>query len=93
MSDSSGNRDVVEQLAEEFVDRWRRGEQPSVNEYADAHPAHADRIRQLFPAILLAENMGVANDADGHPAPKPLPKSLGEYRIIREIGRGGMGVV
>ncbi len=93
MSDSSANRDAVEQLAEEFVERWRRGEEPSVNEYADAHPIHAERIRRLFPAILLAENMGVPASTGARPTQAAMPNTLGEYRLIREIGRGGMGVV
>ena len=52
---SSGDRDPVERLAEEFVARHRRGDGPSPAEYAERHPQWADRIHALFPALLLME--------------------------------------
>ena len=42
MSDSSSERDPVEALAEEFLDRQRRGERPDVTEYARRYPQWAD---------------------------------------------------
>ena len=93
MSDSSAEHQAVGQLAEEFLGRWRRGEKPTVDDYANANPKHAARIRRLFPAMLLAENMGVPSSDNGRAKATPMPTALGEYRIIREIGRGGMGVV
>ena len=55
-----------------------------------ADPVVAD-LRRL-PALWLA-----SDEPDTEPAGTderaPLPQSLGEFRIIREIGRGGMGVV
>ena len=38
---------LVEQLAEEFAQRCRRGEQPSVDEYAERYPQHAEMILRL----------------------------------------------
>ena len=45
-------RNPVELLAEEFLDRKRRGEQPTLREYVERHPDLADEIRDLFPALL-----------------------------------------
>src|SRR5262245_14444695 len=90
MSEPSSERDAGEQLAEEFLERFRCGERPPLSEYVDAHPDLADRIRSLFPILLLAEQMDGQQRA---PETSPLPKYLGEYRVIRELGRGGMGVV
>lgn len=89
MNGPSAGSGTLEKLADEFLGRWRRGEKPTIDEYADAHPAYAAQIRRLFPTILLAENMG-ASDRRDTTAP---PERLGEYRLLREIGRGGMGVV
>ncbi|MDZ7620254.1 MAG: hypothetical protein U1E05_24905, partial [Patescibacteria group bacterium] len=63
MSDMDETRDALEQLAEEFLDRHRRGEHPTVAEYVAAHPAWADRIRELFPTMLMLE--GAKPDSAG----------------------------
>jgi serine/threonine protein kinase len=90
----SCDRDPIEQLAEAFVERYRRGERPSLTEYAQAYPDLAEQIRDLFPALVLIEE-GKLGKAGPHvlgPA-EGKPERLGEYRILREVGRGGMGVV
>jgi WD40 repeat protein/serine/threonine protein kinase len=98
MDTSSGERSPVELLAEEFVARKRRGEQPSIPEYAARYPDLAEEIRELFPALLMVEDLG----DESLPATGPHLagaggglelKQLGDYRILREVGRGGMGVV
>ncbi len=92
------DRDPVERLAEDFLSRRRSGEGVSVAEYAESYPQWADRIQELFPAMLWLEELKPA------PQSPPLPaeasagagcrlERLGDYRIVREIGRGGMGVV
>jgi serine/threonine-protein kinase len=89
----SGN-DLLGQLADEFVKRYRHGERPALTEYATRYPELAEQIRELFPALVLME--------DVRPSPQPAAattldagslRRLGEYRIVREVGRGGMGVV
>jgi serine/threonine protein kinase/WD40 repeat protein len=99
MSDSSSGVNPFDALAEEFVARHRAGEKPSVSEYAAKYPKLADDIRDLFPGLLLMEDVRpAAGDATGScsaisPGPGPTPGRLGDYRIVREVGRGGMGVV
>ncbi|MCA9047441.1 MAG: serine/threonine protein kinase, partial [Planctomycetaceae bacterium] len=96
MSDSAQNRDPVELLADEFLKRHRNGEYPSLSEYTDRHPEHAEAIRELFPLLLDMERARSApgDDDKVQSAPADLPiRTLGDYRIVREIGRGGMGVV
>ncbi len=96
MSDStSQQRDRLEVLAEEFVQRYRRGERPPLSEYMLRHPDLAEEIEDLFPTLLMIENFK-PNSGDRQGNPEPLGgglQQLGDYRIIREIGRGGMGVV
>ena len=100
MITSSDDRNPVEALAEDFLDRKRRGEQPTLGEYVERYPALAEDIRDLFPALLMMEDLGESSggttgalDADNGVAVEVRMLRLGDYRILREIGRGGMGVV
>jgi eukaryotic-like serine/threonine-protein kinase len=87
-------RDPVEELAEAFLERYRRGERPGLTEFTERAPEHADEIRELFPALVLMEQAvpAAAVPAGGPTLTAPLER-LGDYRVIREIGRGGMGIV
>ena len=78
----------VGRIADEFQDRLRRGESPTVEEYAAAHPPLAAVLRGVLPLIR-----GADLTAPTLPAVGPIPERLGEFRIVREVGRGGMGVV
>jgi serine/threonine protein kinase/WD40 repeat protein/tetratricopeptide (TPR) repeat protein len=98
MSTSSGSRDYgrFDELAEEFAERYRRGERPSLQEYVDRLPEMAEEIREMFPAMVEVEQAD--GDARGEASPPPTAvapglSQVGDYRILREIGRGGMGVV
>ncbi len=100
MNTSSDERNPVELLAEEFLDRKRRGEHPTLREYVERYPDLADEIRDLFPALLMMEDLGESSGAttgslaaDNGAAVGTRFERLGDYRILREIGRGGMGVV
>ena len=95
MSDATDRRDPVDILAEEFAARLRAGETPSLDEYVRRCPAHAASIRAVFPSIALVErvsNQEFTERRTTHPF-GDRPKTLGDFRVIREVGRGGMGVV
>ena len=95
---SSADGSPLGRLAEEFVERHRRGEHPSLTEYASRYPDLADEIRDLFPALVVMEQLkpGEAERTDPSgdgAAAGAAPEQLGDYRILREVSRGGMGVV
>ena len=98
MSKTEIHSEVVLALAEESVARYRQGERPSLREYLDRHPELAAEIREVFPAVALMENIALVQEAEESPpaaaAPEAVPlRQLGDYRLIRPIGQGGMGIV
>jgi serine/threonine protein kinase/WD40 repeat protein len=97
MTGNEGARDPIDELAEEFLARYRRGERPALSEYVARRPDLADDIRDLFPALVMMEEAGpVAPHGPAgfdRAAARRAPEQLGDYRILREVGRGGMGVV
>src|ERR1051326_6618121 len=99
MSASQSNSALVLELAEEFLDRYRQGERPSLKEYIDHYPSLGAAIREVFPAMALMENIALGDESlageavsSNEPPPEPL-RQLGDYRILREVGHGGMGIV
>jgi Protein kinase domain len=94
---SEARRNPVDKLAEEFVERYRRGERPAISEFTNRHPELAEEIHEVFPALVMIEEaapeehttVGASSiTADGRPL-----EQLGDYHILRQIGCGGMGVV
>jgi eukaryotic-like serine/threonine-protein kinase len=93
--DSMTNDSLLAQLSEEFTEELRTGKPGEIEEYARKYPELAERIRELFPTLMMLEGM-----AAGGGAAREAPSSIlaagsifGRYRIEREIGRGGMGIV
>jgi serine/threonine protein kinase/Flp pilus assembly protein TadD len=98
MTDSGSAPDVLGQVTDELLERYRRGERPALTDYVARYPEFAEQIRELFSGLVLMEDVRprpqAAADiaAPARASDVPFPQ-LGDYRIIREIGRGGMGVV
>ena len=76
----------VAEILGEWQDRRDRGEAVTPEEVVAAHPDLAPELKSQF-AFL-----GAIEGAPGAEAPG-TPKEIGDFRIVREIGRGGMGVV
>jgi len=96
MTVPSEDRDPVEVLASEFAQRRRQREQVTIDEYVARYPQWADEIRALFPTIDALEHLRVRSDASNTRGPLDgiaKLKQIGDFRIVAEIGRGGMGVV
>jgi eukaryotic-like serine/threonine-protein kinase len=67
VSEPSCEYDPIDDLADDFLERYRRGERPSLGEYTDRHPELAERIRAVFPALVVMETFG----AGGKPRDGP----------------------
>ncbi len=86
---SSATRDPLDALAEEFFELRRAGSAPDFESWLARHQQHADALREMIPALEALQN-AVAPRRAAAPEPGSL---LGNFRVIREVGRGGMGVV
>ena len=88
--------EVVDALAHDFLARHRNGERPSIDEYVRRHPTLAEQIQSVFPSLLSLEKVkvGQQESVDGRATLAGHEiKRLGDFEILREIGRGGMGIV
>ena len=86
----------VEILAADYVSRRRGGERPSIDEYVAKHPDLADAIRELFPTIGVLEDVRQQQETPPEAIALERRKKLtrlGDFLIVREVGRGGMGIV
>jgi serine/threonine protein kinase len=86
------------ELMAEIRNRIQAGEPVDLNLVEQQYPERIDEIRELLPAMQALAELG--NSEDGESAASALlpeavaPKqTLGDFRIEREIGRGGMGIV
>jgi serine/threonine protein kinase len=86
---------LLSQVTDEFMQRLDGGEQPCIEEYTERYPRIGAILREILPALqALRSPLPVAAPAADFPTSEPvIVGCLGDYRIRREVGRGGMGVV
>jgi hypothetical protein len=89
MSTSGSNSEIVLQLAEEFLERCRQGQRPSLKDYIDRHPALADEIREVFPAMAMMENIALADESLAGD-PQSASRSAAEAPL-EQLGDGAQG--
>src|SRR5262245_52605597 len=89
--------DALYALIHEYSERIARGEELAVEDFVSAHPHYSEFLRSLLPALSVLRDLSQSADSmmppDESDRPGQVPQALGDFRIIRQIGRGGMGVV
>lgn len=91
-SEGDSSTDPIVELANEYLERYRAGEAPDIEEYKRRYPDLAAQIDDVFPMMLLMEDNAPSGKGDVRGHDVELDR-LGDFKIRRVIGRGGMGVV
>jgi WD40 repeat protein len=77
-------------LVAEFLERRERGDPIDIEAFIQSHPDVADRLREALAGFEWME----CKARPGHASmDEVLPRSFGNYELLRVIGRGGMGCV
>ncbi len=91
-----GASDPLDLAVTEFLKALREGKHPSVDEFASRFPKRSNEVRELLSVAAAMESWKTgreqANALRNLPATNDL-SDIGGCRLIRELGRGGMGVV
>jgi formylglycine-generating enzyme required for sulfatase activity len=77
----------TEEALELFLSNRRRGDETSPEEFAARHAELGPELGAALQALAALEG------ATRGTADEVLPERIGDYRIVREIGRGGMGAI
>ncbi|MBT6156464.1 MAG: serine/threonine protein kinase [Planctomycetaceae bacterium] len=89
-------RTPLDVVLSDFTERQRRGENISVEDFAVKYPELADEIRELFPMVAAMERLKERKEAailKQRLAHDVQLERIGGCRMVRELGRGGMGIV
>jgi WD40 repeat protein/serine/threonine protein kinase len=94
----AANDPILNRVVEELTEKLQSGDRVDLSAYVAHYPDQADRLRRLWPALKMMADMShsavleIQRDEKAAAGLEPLPE-LGDYQLIREVGRGGMGVV
>lgn len=88
-------------LLADLTDLANSGQHVDIERVCDEHPDLADELRELWGAVMIADAAAsseaqVTSSGNAQEAPAlnfELPCRFGDYELLEEIGRGGMGVV
>jgi hypothetical protein len=92
---------ILDDLVAELTDLVQGGRGDEAVALVGRHPEYAERLRRLIPAIEAMADRGETGRLPLGPRESPagkagttgVPSFLGDFRLIREVGRGGMGIV
>jgi eukaryotic-like serine/threonine-protein kinase len=89
-------------LLAEFTEKMQQGATPDIESAARQHPEIAGELRELWAAAQIADVLGKSDrqrptaplsEARDPSSSTALPRAFGDYELLEELGRGGMGIV
>jgi eukaryotic-like serine/threonine-protein kinase len=83
----------VMQIAREYLAELEAGRAPDRQKYLGRCPELAPALDECLGGIEMVHGAGLPRKPAPPPPAEPALGTLGDFLIVREIGRGGMGVV
>ena len=90
----------VLEVVQDYQAEFDLGHAPDRAKYLGRYPELANAIAQCLDGLDLvcaagphSSSAGASRRAAEQAAGEPAPRALGDFQILRELGRGGMGVV
>ncbi len=77
------------EVSREYLAELEAGRSPNRQAYLDRYPHLAEILSEYLDGIQLAQSLRPA----AAPSPEHPASPLGDFQIVREVGRGGMGIV
>jgi hypothetical protein len=89
---SSASSSTLANILSELADRLSDGQPVDLSQFIAPHPELASQIQEAYESLRrvyqLRDNVAAASaEAES------LREPLGDFQILRELGRGGMGIV
>jgi serine/threonine protein kinase len=89
---------VLDELIEEFAVRRQTGSGISPEAFIAEHPEQAEALQEILPVMQVLADLNHpashGGETGGRPRPPEAPLGqLGDFQLVRQIGRGGMGIV
>jgi serine/threonine protein kinase/Tfp pilus assembly protein PilF len=94
--ESGGAGPAAAGLAEAFdelASRLQAGEAVGREELWRRYPEHAAELLRLLPALAALDDLSNGDGPAAAPGDLVAEQPLGDFRVLREVGRGGMGIV
>jgi serine/threonine protein kinase len=93
LEESNDSSDPLDRIIDEYLSDLHENRHPILELYQSKYPTYAEQLAEFLPLVNSLHHNTSTNPTKTHYGNLKPGSILGHYEIIREIGRGGMGIV